>query len=96
MLKVDPSRRTRKFLKILGKGNPKHGRQIAEKIEALREPPNPPDCKLLKGKGMAFLRADAGEYRIVYRVVGDTLHIALVGKRNDDEIYRILMRMKDK
>ena len=39
----------------------------------------------------AFLRA--GNYRIVYAVAADTLNVLLVGKRNDDEIYRQLGRM---
>jgi mRNA interferase RelE/StbE len=39
------------------------------------------------------MRTDSGEYRIIYRVEEDELHVALIGKRNDDEVYRLLRRM---
>lgn len=68
----------------------KHGRQIAGKIQSLRENPYPHDSKLLKG--YPFHRADSGEYRIIYEISADTLFILLVGKRNDDEIYKQLKR----
>ena len=31
---------------------------------------------------------DTGEYRIVYRFDNDTVYIAVIGKRNDDEVYK--------
>jgi len=34
---------------------------------------------------------DAGEYRIVYRAT-ETVELLLVGKRNDDEVYKQLKR----
>jgi mRNA interferase RelE/StbE len=43
--------------------------------------------------GYPFWRVRAGNYRIVYAVAADTLNVLLVGKRNDDEIYRQLRRM---
>ena len=51
------------------------------------EDPEPPDSSLI---GYPYRRADIGEYRIVYRVEGDCLKVALIGKRNDDEVYRQL------
>ena len=39
-----------------------------------------------------MLRVDSGEYRIVYTVTEDTLRVVLIGKRNDDEVYRRLER----
>jgi len=39
---------------------------------------------------MSFLRADVGEFRIVYLVETDTIKIVLIGKRNDSEIYKML------
>lgn len=71
---------------------PKHQRQIAAKIQNLRSDPTPTDSKAMKGSRRKFRRADIGEYRIIYRVEADTLHVAIVGKRNDDEVYRRLDR----
>ena len=90
MLKIDPSRQAARFLRRV---NPRHGRRIARKIEALRSDPEPRDSRHLKGKHAAFRRAVVGAYRVIYRVEGDTLRIYLVGKRNDAEIYRRLEPM---
>ena len=38
-------------------------------------------------------RSTQRNHRIVYAVAADTLNVLLVGKRNDDEIYRQLRRM---
>jgi mRNA interferase RelE/StbE len=35
---------------------------------------------------------DCGEYRIIYRLDDDVLRIALIGKRNDDQVYEIFKR----
>jgi mRNA interferase RelE/StbE len=37
---------------------------------------------------------DSGEYRIVYDVTEDAVRIIIVGKRNDDEVYRLLDRKR--
>jgi len=54
------------------------------------ENPLPNDSQEMKG--YPFLRNDIGEYRIIYDVREGTLRIVLVGKRNDDEIYKKLGR----
>ena len=90
MLKIKSSKQAGKFLK---KMPPKHGRQLIAKISDLARDPLPPDAKALKGYPLPLRRATAGEYRIIYRVEGDTLFVELVGKRNDDEVYRQLRRM---
>ena len=92
MLKIDLSRQTKKFLKRV---QPKHGKQIARKIQELRRNPRPHDSWPLKGKASAYRRADVGEYRIVYRVEGDTLRVYVVGRRNDADVYRRLERILD-
>jgi mRNA interferase RelE/StbE len=66
---------------------PKHQRQIVAKVQSLRNDPVPPDSIVVKGTGR-FRRASVGEYRVVYRVEDDVLFVALIGKRNDDEVYR--------
>ena len=88
MLELDLKHRASKFMRKLP---PKHRRQIAEKIVSLRHEPLPPDSEQLKG--LDYRRADIGEYRVIYRVEGNTLLIPLVGKRNDDEVYKKLKRL---
>ncbi len=50
--------------------------------------PEPPDS--IHMQGYPFKRVDIGEYRIVYRVEGDCVNVACIGKRNDDEVYKQL------
>lgn len=69
----------------------KQYKQVASKIFELLRNPYPQDAKHIKG-AQGYRRVTAGEYRIAYTVVGETIKIALVGKRNDDEIYKILER----
>lgn len=71
---------------------PKHARQVLLKVLDLCANPRPADSKNLKGTTGDFLRADVGEYRIIYRVEGDALKVVLVGKRNDDEVYKEMKR----
>ena len=90
MLRIDLHRPVAKFLDRLP---PKHRRQLAVKIHQLAADPNPPDAKPLKGFDCPYQRATAGEYRIIFGVEGDILHVFVIGKRNDDEVYRQLRRM---
>ena len=44
-------------------------------------------------KGYApWRRAKSVEYRIIYKIDGDILCVALVGKHNDDEVYHLIER----
>lgn len=87
-MKLDLSKRAGKFLRTLP---PKQFRQVTLSILALGDNPDPQDAQPLKGSD--YLRIDVGEYRVVYRVEGDTLKIALVGKRNDSDVYRQLSQL---
>ena len=87
MLKVNLSHQSAKFIKKL---STKHARQVATKITELRSNPYPQDS--LKLKGYSYQRTDVGEYRIVYQVEAEILEILLIGKRNDDEVYKQLKR----
>lgn len=89
MLKIEISKRSAKFL---SKVPPKQARQLATKLQELRTNPEPHDSQQLKGFA-PLRRADVGEYRIVYVVEADILKIALIGKRNDDEVYKQLKRL---
>jgi len=76
---------------FLAKIPAKHARQISEKIVLLSQASDKIASRELKGFA-PFRRCKAGEYRIVYRVDDDTLHITIIGKRNDDEVYKQLRR----
>jgi mRNA interferase RelE/StbE len=64
------------------------------KILSLLSDPMPPDSLQLKGFDN-YRRTDSGEFRIVYRFDDTTIAISLVGKRNDDEVYRQLKKLLD-
>ena len=87
MLKINKSKKADKFLKGLQK---KQEYQIARKIAELKFNPNPQDAKKILNS--SYLRVDSGEYRIIYKVNHEQkiIDIVLIGKRNDDEVYRDL------
>lgn len=87
MLKLDLTKAALGFFEQLP---PKQFRQVANKVFSLMENPEPHDSKELVGH--PFRRADVGEYRIVYRVEDDILKVALIGKRNDGDVYKRLKR----
>lgn len=93
MAKLDGLQTVLDFLKGL---QPKIAAQIAKKVLALNVDPLPADSKELTGYP-GFYRVDSGEYRIVYRfdTGSDLIEIILVGKRNDDEVYKQLKRLLD-
>ena len=82
------SKRARKFL---GRLAAKQVRQITTKIDKLCADPRLHDSETLRGYP-GLLRNDQGEFRITYRYTDATLFVILVGKRNDDEVYRALRR----
>lgn len=88
MLKLDLDRRAEKFIDARP---PKHRGQIYRKLDSLCENPYPPDSKALGG--YSVYRADIGEYRITYRVEEPFLRVYVVGKRNDNEVYKRLKRI---
>jgi mRNA interferase RelE/StbE len=91
MAKLDGLQTVLDFLKGL---QPKIAAQIAKKVLALNVDPLPNDSKQLIGYP-GYYRVDSGEYRIVYNFNPDEdlVEIILVGKRNDDEVYKKLERL---
>lgn len=77
--------------KALSKLPAKQAKQIAQRIKALAEDPLNIPSSALKGYS-PWRRVKAGEYRVIYHVEGDELLIGLIGKRNDDEVYRLIER----
>ncbi len=84
------SRQVGRFIKTLP---PKQYKQVVSTILALLTTPEPHDSKLLKGSKDRNRRVDIGEYRVVYRVEGEHLLAIVAGKRNDDEVYKLLNRL---
>ncbi|MEH2311302.1 MAG: type II toxin-antitoxin system RelE/ParE family toxin [Nostoc sp.] len=73
---------------------PKIAAQIAKKVLALNVEPLLADSEQLSGY-QGLYRVDSGEYRIVYRYFPDRdlIEVILVGKRNDDDVYKRLKRL---
>jgi len=90
-MNLDLSKRTHDFLQQLP---PKQFKQVVSAIFSLLNNPQPFDAKLLAGYDKLY-RKDIGEYRIIYRCFQETekVFIVLVGKRNDDEVYKLLRRL---
>ena len=89
MYKLDITKSAGKFIATL---QAKQYRQVVNTIFKLRENPEPHDSEQLTGSP-EYRRIDIGEYRIIYRIETDTLKIAVVGKRNDDEVYKQFTRL---
>jgi len=91
MAKLDGLEAVLDFLQGL---QPKIAAQIAKKVLALNVNPLPNDSKQLTGYA-GYYRVDSGEYRIVYlfNADEDLVQVILVGKRNDDEVYKKLERL---
>ena len=90
---LDLKPKAKKFIELLP---PKHKRQIKDRILSMQDDPMPKDSKKLLGYEK-YSRIDIGEYRIIYRYEckKDLITIVLIGKRNDNEIYRIAKRVLD-
>jgi mRNA interferase RelE/StbE len=87
MLLIDYSNDAAKFLLKL---EAKQHKQINSKIIALAKDPRPVDSIDMSGDGL--FRADIGEYRIVYKFDKTILQVFIIGKRNDDDVYKKLDR----
>ena len=92
MHKIDITKSAGKFIKKLPA---KQYRQVVSTILSLRENPTPHDSAQLIGYS-EYYRVDIGEFRIVYRFDKETVYIAIVGKRNDDEVYKRFKQISDK
>jgi mRNA interferase RelE/StbE len=82
--KLALSKSSLKFLEDLPA---KQFRQVVSKVFTLLQNPNPSDSKKLIGYEEYF-RVDVGEYRVIYWVSEGVVNIDLIGKRNDNEVYK--------
>lgn len=70
----------------------KHYRQVVGTILDLLDEPCPHYSKALEGT--RYRRLAVGEYRVVYQADEEFVHVLVAGKRNDDEVYRQLKRIR--
>lgn len=89
MRKLDITRDARKFITEL---QAKQFRQVGIKMLSLLENAQPPDARPLVGNNN-YWRTDVGEFRIVYEFDETTVYVIVIGKRNDDEVYKRLDRL---
>lgn len=78
-------------LKMIEDLPPKQFKQVIFQVLSLANQPYPSDCKKLQGYEGLY-RIDCGEFRVVYRPQAECVKILLIGKRNDNEIYKELKR----
>jgi mRNA interferase RelE/StbE len=71
----------------------KQFRQVLKKILSLMQDSMPQDSAGLGGAKNGERRVDSGEYRIIYKTSETEIDVQVIGKRNDDEVYRIWKRM---
>ena len=64
-------------------------RQIARKIDALREDPRPPGARLLHSKNRLY-RLRVGDYRVIYSIVGKRLLILVIKIGHRKDVYKTL------
>lgn len=89
MLSLDPTKDACRFWRSL---DSKQYKQIGHKILSLLEDPLPSDSEAIQGSDQNFFRVDVGEFRIIYRIEASTLKLALIGRRNDDAVYKQFKR----
>ena len=88
MRRIDLSKQALEFLQ---RAPVKPAKQIAAKLKLLGEDPSALPSEGLKGYA-PLRRLKSGEFRIVFAVEPGIVRIVLIGKRNDDEIYKELAR----
>ena len=88
MRRIELSKQAGGFLKQLPA---KHARQIIERLDLLAEDAEELPSEILRGYA-PMRRLRAGEYRIIFVVESDVVQVRLIGKRNDDEVYKTLER----
>ena len=81
-----------KSMKFLDGLDAKQYRQIGKRIWGLQEDGSPHDVKYLSGHP-GYFRIDNGEFRVIFCRKDGVIEITLIGKRNDDEVYKNFSRL---
>ena len=87
MRNLKPTKEAAKFVENLP---PKQFRQVWLKVLSLLQNPFPNDSEQISG--FPFHRVDIGEYRIIYEATENEVELIVIGKRNDDHVYKKLKR----
>lgn len=85
---------TKQALKALEGLDAKQYKQVGKTVFNLLSNSEPHDSKALKGASNGERRIDVGEYRVIYAITADVIEILVIGKRNDDEVYKVWERMQ--
>lgn len=88
MNSINISHDVAKFIKKLPH---KVAAQLSARIFDLCRSTDHQDIKHINGKP-GYFRIDQGEYRIIFRRENQIIYIPVVGKRNDDEVYKTFDR----
>ncbi len=83
---------TKQVLDFLEQLDAKQYRQVGKAIFRLLSNAEPADSQALKGAAHNERRVDVGEYRIIYIPNDQEVEVLIIGKRNDDEVYRMWKR----
>lgn len=89
MLTISFSKDALKFVKGL---EAKPARQVYEKTISLIADPRPAASTELKGF-RGYLRLRVGDFRVIYKILQDSVQVVLIDNRSDDEVYRHLERL---
>lgn len=84
---------TKQALAFIDQLDAKQYRQVGKAIFRLTGDAEPSDSQRLKDAARGERRLDIGEYRIIYTATELEVEVLVIGKRNDDEVYRIWKRM---
>lgn len=79
---------THSALKLLDGLPAKQYKQLAAAVFSLLAQPLPHDSCPLKGALRGERRLDVGEYRIIYCATATAIDILVIGKRNDNAVYK--------
>ncbi len=85
---------TKQALKAIAGLDAKQYKQVGSTIFGLFNNTEPHDSKALKGAEHSERRVDVGEYRIIYTASNDVIEILVIGKRNDNDVYKTWERMR--
>lgn len=85
---------SKQALRAIEKLDAKQYRQVVSSVMRLTTEPEPHDSALMRGANRGERRLDVGEYRVIYTVAGETVEVLVIGKRNDDEVYKQWERMR--
>lgn len=93
MLRVRKLSITKEALDFVRGLESKQFKQVMNKVLSLLGGPTPADSIQMKGFESLY-RTDIGGNRIVYRFDDENVAIIVIGKRNDDAVYKQVERKK--